>query len=111
VDSLSEIILARQVKLRREMLRREANVEAWAASSCWDIKISYANYFALAIFWQTRLNSREEANNIASCLLMNKKIPSLLHLYDRRSRGSAVSCRVHQVCHASIDAARRSGSR
>ncbi len=50
MDSLSEIILARQVKLRREMLRREANVEAWAASSCWDIKISSANYFALAFF-------------------------------------------------------------
>jgi hypothetical protein len=48
VDSSSETILARQVKLRREILRKEANLEAWAASSCWDIKIASANYFAFA---------------------------------------------------------------
>ncbi|KAL9181886.1 hypothetical protein ACHAXT_012229 [Thalassiosira profunda] len=48
VDSSGEEILSIQAKLREERSRREAEAEAWALSSCWDIRSAAAHYFAFA---------------------------------------------------------------
>jgi len=49
VDSMKkdgeEGIVGRQNKLRRERLWKEAEVEAWALASCWDIKVASGHYF------------------------------------------------------------------
>jgi len=45
VDSTGEEILARQGELRRERRREEAEVEAWALASCWDVKCASEHYF------------------------------------------------------------------
>jgi hypothetical protein len=58
VDSSSEEVLSRQAKLRREILRKEANVEAWAASSCWDVKVGSANYFSFASITANKLEQQ-----------------------------------------------------
>jgi hypothetical protein len=48
IDSLSEDVLASQIKLRSKTVRAAVNVEARIASSCWDINIASANYFPFA---------------------------------------------------------------
>jgi len=48
VDSSGKEILERQGELRRDRLRKEAEVEAWALSSCWDIKCASGHYFTFA---------------------------------------------------------------
>jgi len=45
VDCPSSEILKRQDELRMERLRMEAEVEAWALSSCWDVKCASEQYF------------------------------------------------------------------
>ena len=48
VDSLGEEIMTRQTKLKMERLRKEAEVEAWALASCWDVKVASGYYFTFA---------------------------------------------------------------
>ena len=48
IDSSSDKVLERQEVLKREKCAREAEVEAWALSSCWDIKCASEHYFSFA---------------------------------------------------------------
>ena len=48
VDSSGKEILDRQLELKKYRLRKEADVEAWALSSCWDIKCASGYFFTFA---------------------------------------------------------------
>lgn len=63
MNSSSEEVLSKQTAMKRERYRREAEVEAWALSSCWDIKCASKHYFSFASASET---SQEGGNNSAS---------------------------------------------
>jgi len=46
--SSSEHILAAQSKMKQDRLKKEAEIEAWALSSCWDVKCAAEHYFTLS---------------------------------------------------------------
>ena len=48
INSSSDKVLARQELLKKDKRMREAEVEAWALSSCWDIKCASDHYFNFA---------------------------------------------------------------
>ncbi|KAL7463947.1 hypothetical protein ACHAXS_004298 [Conticribra weissflogii] len=42
----SDKVLETQAQLKRELSKKEAEVEAWALSSCWDVKCAAEHYFS-----------------------------------------------------------------
>lgn len=49
IDSSSDRVLSRQDALKREKYKREAEVEAWALSSSWDVKCASEHYFGFTV--------------------------------------------------------------
>ncbi|KAL7441224.1 hypothetical protein ACHAXM_007726 [Skeletonema potamos] len=48
ITSSSEKILASQTRMKQDRLKKEAGIEAWALSSCWDVKCAAEHYFTLS---------------------------------------------------------------
>jgi hypothetical protein len=48
MTSSSEKILASQTKMKQDRLKKDAEIEAWALSSCWDVKCAAEHYFTLS---------------------------------------------------------------
>lgn len=65
IDSSSDKVLARQETLKRDKCMREAEVEAWALSSSWDIKCASEHYFGFTVLSEPN-NAENEASNLSA---------------------------------------------
>ncbi|KAL3791751.1 hypothetical protein HJC23_007518 [Cyclotella cryptica] len=61
IDSSTDKVLAKQESLKREKSKREAEVEAWALSSSWDIKCASEHYFTFAAASETTKPGKEDS--------------------------------------------------
>mmetsp|Transcript_21215 Transcript_21215/g.34739 ORF Transcript_21215/g.34739 Transcript_21215/m.34739 type:complete len:1607 (+) Transcript_21215:45-4865(+) len=48
MNSSSEKLLEAQSAMKQDRLKKEAEIEAWALSSCWDVKCAAEHYFTLS---------------------------------------------------------------